>query len=145
MAYYRRPISITWKDPVASSVKGDTFTSEVVNPAYLPGTESLSSGMLMPVGMNHEVQFGGNGIKVSDLAAGAKVQICFDFPTYRYSWDGKITLWNGTQWVTMPTTITKGDDSSATACTVGTANGYYSLLIWYYGPPEPPIRYRLPV
>jgi hypothetical protein len=136
--------SFTWKDPVASSETGVKFSSEVLDPAFLPGTESLASGMLVPVGMNNELQFGGKGIKISGLAAGEKVQICFDFPTYRYSWNGKIAMWNGTKWVTVPTTISKGNDSSASACTVGAGNGYYSLLIWYYGVPEPVYRDRRP-
>jgi hypothetical protein len=139
-----RPSTRTWKDPVASSVKGGTFTSEVVNSAGLPGTESLASGMLVPAGKNDELQFGGNGIKISSLSAGAKVQICFDFPTYQYSWDGKIAMWNGTKWESMPTTITEKDESYTSACTVAAANGYYSLLIWFYGTPEPVATIRPP-
>ena len=131
--------SFTWTDPYVPETSTH-YSSDVVNVANLPGTEVLESGMILPAGFNQELQFGGKGLEISGLAAGKSVEACFDFPTYRYSWNGVIKQWNGTKWVAMPTTITPtADGSTAAACTSKVSNGTYSLLIWYTGPIEPPV------
>jgi hypothetical protein len=138
-AYYVGPTAPTWADPYVPETS-TKYTSDVLTPVDLPGTEIADGGKIYPVGFNHELQFGGNGLEVSGLAAGKKVEACFDFPTYRYSWNGVIKQWNGTKWAALPTTITKTvDGTTATACTPKVGNGIYSLLIWYYGPVEPQV------
>lgn len=132
--------TITWTDPTAStSEKGLTFTSEVLDPWQLPGTLTLGTGQYGPVGFPAgQAQFGGNGLKVTALPEGKTVELCFDFPVYSMSWEGKIYLWNETKWVAMPTTVTPGSDGSPTyACTPKAANGIYALIIGFYGTPQP--------
>jgi hypothetical protein len=129
--------TITWADPYVPETSVQ-YSSSVLGVETLPGTEVLDSGKILPAGFNHEMQFGGKGLEISGRAAGKSVEACFDFPTYRYSWNGVIKQWNGTKWVALPTTITPtADGSTATACTPKVSNGTYSLLIWYYGPIEP--------
>jgi hypothetical protein len=128
--------SITWADPYVFKTTVQ-YNSDVLGAVDLPGTEVLDNGKILPAGFNHEMQFGGNGLEVSGLAAGKSVDVCFDFPTYRYSWNGVIKEWNGTKWVALPTTITSTNESSSSlACTTKVKNGTYALLIWYYGPIE---------
>ena len=134
-AYYIAP-STTWADPYVPETS-TKYTSDVLAVVDLPGTEVMDSGKILPVGFNHELQFGGKGLEVSGLAAGKTVEACFDFPTHRYSWNGVIKQWNGTKWVALSTTITPSvDGTTSTACTPKVGNGIYSLLIWYYGPIE---------
>lgn len=129
-------------DPTAvPNVTGASMTAEVLDVSVLPGTLQLNSGVYGPVGFKAgDVQFGGSGLKVSGLTGGNKATVCFAFPSYRYKWDGKIEEWNGTKWVSLVTTFTKdGDGIVNWACTSAAGNGTYSLIIWYYGPAEPPV------
>jgi hypothetical protein len=124
-----------WSDPVASSSdKGVSFTSVVVSPWQLPGTTTLSSGVAVPVGFpKGELQFGGKGIQISGIAEHKSIQVCFDFPTYNNSWKGKIYEWNGIKWVPVTTTILAPAESNPSACTSSAKNGFYALIIGYFG------------
>jgi hypothetical protein len=128
-------------DPTAApAAAGATLTSQVLPLPVLLGTHLLDSGKYEPVGYKTgEVQFGGSGLKVSGLTGAEKAKVCFAFPSYRYKWDGKVNQWNGTKWVPLLTTFTKDVDGVVDwACTSAGGNGTYSLIIWYYGPPEAP-------
>jgi hypothetical protein len=140
--YARRPtpVSIAWTDPfVVTTDKSVTFTSDVLTPWQLPGTQTLKTGQYVPVGFPiGEAQFGGNGLQVSDLPDGRLVTLCFDFPVYANSWHGTIYEWSGTKWVAMPTTLIQATDSTpAYACTFTAGNGIYALIIGFYGTPQP--------
>jgi hypothetical protein len=118
------------------------MTSEVLGQAVLPGTVSLSSGKLSPLGFTKGfVQYGGPGLKVMGLVKPATAMVCFPFRGYNFNWVGKIYQWNGTAWTAVVTSFPKdGDGVVNWACTKGAGNGIYSLIIWYTGPAEPIIR-----
>lgn len=130
----------TWTDPVAFVAdKGVTFTADVKDPSAMPGTVNNDGGMIFPVGFTStQGQFGGKGILISDLTAGKFVDICFNFPVYRYSWAGTIYSWTGTKWVAMPTTIVedKVDETNTKACTKGVGDGVYALIMHFWGTPQ---------
>jgi hypothetical protein len=139
------PVKIVWTDPAAStSEKGATFSQDVLDPWQLPGTQTLASGLYVPVGFPlNEAQFGGNGLQVSALPDGKMVKICFNFPVYENSWAGTIYMWSETKWVAMPTTITPATEGTSTyACTPSAGNGTYALIIGFYGTPQPMERLR---
>ena len=131
----------TWTDPTATSMdKAVMFNSDILNPAQLPGTQMLGSGMYVPVGIpTPQSQFGGNGLVVSGLPDGKTVQICFSFPSYVFSWAGQVHKWSGTEWLPMPTTIipATAEAYNTQACTYGAGNGTYALIIGFYGTPQP--------
>ena len=132
-----------WQDPAGNTDPAlILYTSAVVSPWQLPGTETTDKQLTVPVGFPiNQIQFGGNALKVSDLAEGKTVEICFDFPVYRYDWSGDIYFWDGSEWVKQATTLTSTDGSTQ-ACAKVSANGYYSLLIEFWGTPEPVILPR---
>jgi len=130
----------TWSDPtLTSNIKNETYSSEILDQWQFPGSETLSSGMFFPVGFHDELQFGGKGIQVSGLTGGNTVEVCFAFPSSINSWTGKIYEWNGSKWVSITSTLTPAtsDVPGATVCSPKVGNGTYSLLVYYYGTPEP--------
>jgi hypothetical protein len=119
-------------DPVVTPVSGDmVFTSELVSTASLPGVTSMSSGMLVPVGFPAgEKQFEGDAVKVSGFDSG-KATACFATTGTSVGWGGQVGMWNGTQWVLLPTTITSPAESSFSwACASITNSGIYAFIRW---------------
>jgi hypothetical protein len=119
-----------WGDPTVSS-----GTGVVVSPDKLPGTQATQSGMVLPAGYGTNGQFGGSGITVNGAPSSNNTKLCFAFPTYRYGWEGTITKWNGSRWVTVKNDLVapSGDSSSYQVCTNSAGNGTYSLIINYTG------------
>lgn len=123
-------------DPVVTPVSGDMeFTTEVISIASLPGTTELESLMLVPVGFPlGEAQYEGNGVHVMDLDGG-KASACFAVSGMKYGWGGKVGLWNGTKWVLLPTTITKGEeDLNSLACATVSGHGIYAFIKYVTDP-----------
>jgi hypothetical protein len=136
-------VSSTLPDPKAlPSVEDAAFTSKVIGFPDLPGTLLLDNGKFSPVGYTAgDAQFGSAGLKVSGLAKGVTVTACFPFPGYRFKWTGVVSQWNGTKWSKLVTYFpADADGVSDWACATGLSGGTYSLIIWYYGPPEPAIN-----
>jgi hypothetical protein len=120
------------------------MSTEVLGQAVLPGTISLSSGKLSPLGFTEGFfQYGGPGLKVMGLVKPVTATVCFPFRGYNFKWVGKIYQWNGMAWAAVATSFPKdGDGVVNWACTKGAGNGIYSLIIWYSGPIEPPFRLK---
>lgn len=119
-------------DPVVTPVSGDMeFTTTVVPIAGLPGVAELAGGMLVPVGFPAgEAQFGSNGVRVTDFASG-KAAACFSITGVEVGWGGKVGMWDGTEWVLLPTTITSYAESLvSSACATITSNGTYTFIRW---------------
>jgi hypothetical protein len=131
--------TIVWQDPTGTTDSAlIPYTAEVLDTWKIPGTEINGKQLTVPLGYAvNEIQFGGKALKVSDLASGKSINVCFDFPLYRYDWSGEIYMWDGTEWMKQVTTITT--DNPTQACTRVYANGYYALLIQFWGTPEPPL------
>ena len=130
---------IVWQDPTATTDSSlIPYTAAVVDTWQLPaGIETTGKQLTVPVGFPaDQIQFGGKALKVNDLAEGKTITICFDFPVYRYDWSGAVYMWDGSEWVKQATTLTSTDGSTQ-ACAKVSANGYYSLLIEFWGTPEP--------
>jgi len=82
---------ITW-------VSGDeTYTSNTISVVNLPGTTTIKSGMIVPVGFtnNGEKQFEGEGYQISSFDSG-KLIACFPFRAFNRGWNGKVAEWTGT-------------------------------------------------
>ena len=127
-------------DPYAvPSIEGAAFTSQVVNTPDLPGVVLLGSGQYSPTGYKEgDAQIGGAGLTLSGLGKGVTSQVCFPFRNYNYQWTGVISQWNGTKWVKMATYFpVDADGVTNWACAKGASNGTFTLITWYYGPPEP--------
>jgi hypothetical protein len=120
------------QDPTATG--NASFTSTVLGQWQLPGSEMNSKEMYLPTGFDGQAQFGGKGIEIDGLTQANTVDVCFSFPTYKYSWTGKIYEWKDTQWVSKSTNIYTTSYNGAThACTANVGNGIYSFVIWYTG------------
>jgi len=134
---------IVWQDPTATTDSSlIPYTAAVVDTWQLPaGIETTDKQLTVPLGFPaDQIQFGGKALKVSDLAEGKTVEICFDFPVYRYDWSGSVYMWDGSEWVKQATTIVNTDGATQ-ACAKVSANGTYALLIQFWGTPEPPVVY----
>jgi hypothetical protein len=133
------PNPIVWQDPEGTTDSALVpYSAEVVDTWQLPaGIETTGKQLTVPLGFPaDQIQFGGKALKVSDLAEGKTITICFDFPVYRYDWSGSVYMWNGSEWVKQATTVTTTDGSTQ-ACAKVSANGYYALLIQFWGTPVP--------
>jgi len=132
---------IVWQDPTATTDSSlIPYTAAVVDTWQLPaGIETTGKQLTVPLGFPaDQIQFGGKALKVGDLAEGKTITICFDFPVYRYDWSGAVYMWDGSEWVKQATTVTTTDGSTQ-ACAKVSANGYYALLIQFWGTPVPPV------
>jgi len=120
-------------NPWVSPVSGDMeFTATVVPIDRLPGVVELANQKLAPAGFPEgEVQFGGNGVRVTDFDAG-KATVCFSLGALevKQGWGGKVGMWDGTKWGLLPTTIaTPGEEASTTSACAGiTVNGTYAFI-----------------
>ena len=124
-------------DPVVTPVSGDMeFTTEVIQPAYLPGTEEVGQ-KFVPVGFPAgEAQYGGNGVIIKGFDSG-KATVCYTIRSIviGQGWGGKFGSWNGTKWVLLPTTITTPTDSAySTACATVTGSGTYAFIKFVVDP-----------
>jgi len=144
LAYWVPPSNpVVWQDPEGTTDPSlIPYSAEVVDTWQLPaGIETTDKQLTIPVGFPaDQIQFGGKALKVGDLAEGKTVTVCFDFPVYRYDWSVSVYMWDGSEWVKQATTITTTDGSTQ-ACAKVSANGYYALLIQFWGTPEPPVVY----
>jgi hypothetical protein len=124
--------------PVVTSLTGaGTFTTALVSPADLPGTVVNSAGIVLPAGFNEgEVQFSGDGIKVSGLNGSAT--LCMPLADFQYGWHGSVYQWLSGKWTALPTTTTElAESSAASACAVIYSDGTYALLVSYKEPARP--------
>ena len=123
--------------PGVSWVSGDkTFTVDPVEVVSLPGTTTLSNGMLVPSGFAilGEKQFEGVGIKVSGFDSG-KLNACFPITAVTQGWSGKVGHWDGTKWELLSTTIATSKESTySLACASLSHNGVYALIKWVSDP-----------
>lgn len=124
-------------DPVVTPVSGDIeFTTEVIQPAFLPGAEEVGQKFVpfgFPAG---EAQFGGNGVAIKGFDSG-KATVCYAMRSIEIGqgWGGKFGSWNGTKWVLLPTTITTPTDSAySTACATVTGSGTYAFIKFVVDP-----------
>jgi hypothetical protein len=117
---------------VTSSDSSVTFTSTLLQPWQLPGTEVIGQ-KYFPVGFGDQAQFSSQSIEVDGLKSGKSVQVCFAIPNYTSFWRGKIYTWDGTKWAATETITNPGSGESphAYACTVKAGNGIYSLFLGY--------------
>jgi hypothetical protein len=130
---------VVWQDPEGTTDPALVpYSAEVVDTWQLPaGIETTDKQLTVPLGFPaDQIQFGGKALKVGELAEGKTVTVCFDFPVYRYDWSGSVYMWDGSEWVKQATTIATTDGSTQ-ACAKVTANGYYALLIQFWGTPVP--------
>lgn len=119
-------------DPVVTPVSGDTeFTTEVVPVPALPGSVVLANQMFVPVGFPEgEAQFDGAGVKVLGLDTG-KAVACFSLSALelKQGWGGKVGVWDGANWVLLPTDFVANAESPTTlACASVTGNGTYAFI-----------------
>ncbi len=126
--------AVTWDDPVVTSIKGDgDFTVTMIDPFTLPfGTVKTNQGLVVPVSpVPGEQQFASKAVVIKGIESG-EASICYSLPTYRYGWRGGIYQWNGSAWITLPSTLTEGTEGgAATICSTLTADGTYAFLINY--------------
>lgn len=120
-------------DPVVTPVSGDLeFTTGVVTVPNLPGTLLLPSQMYGPVGFPiGEAQFYENGIRVTGMEFG-KAVACFTIANtfLQKGWKGAVGVWNGTNWVTLSTTLTTGEELPYTmACAPISGDGTYAFIM----------------
>lgn len=120
-------------DPWVTPVSGDLeFNAEVIPLASLPGTIELGNQMLVPAGFPEgEVQFGGNGVRVTGFDGG-KATLCYTLTAKEVAvgWGGKFGSWDGSKWTLLPTTIAPvpEEGSTTSACATITGNGTYAFI-----------------
>jgi hypothetical protein len=120
-------------DPWVTPVSGDLeFNTTIVPLSSLPGTIELSSQMLVPAGFAEgEVQFGGNGVRITGFDGG-KATICYSLTASEvaYGWGGKVGSWDGAKWALLPTSIAPvpEEGSATSACATIYGNGTYTFI-----------------
>jgi hypothetical protein len=124
-------------DPVVTPVSGDMeFSTDVIQPAFLPGAVEVGQ-KFVPVGFpSGEAQFGGNGVTIKGFDSG-KATICYTMRSIEIGqgWGGKFGIWNATKWVLLPTTITTPTDSAySTACAIVTGSGTFAFIKYVVDP-----------
>lgn len=127
------PAANTPAGPTATAVSGDMdFTVSVVAPSTLSGAVVAPEQPVYPVGYaDGSLQFIGKALILSDFNGGA-VSVCFPFSEYDFGWRGAVYGWSGSQWQSISTTFTEGEEGVATkACATVYGNGTYALLAYY--------------
>lgn len=124
-----------------SWISGDkTFSADAIEIVNLPGTTTLSSGLIVPAGFTiaGEKQFEGSGIQVSGFESG-KLKACFPISGIVDGWGGKVGRWNGSKWDLLATTIsTPAESAISWGCATISQNGTYALLKWVVDPTKLP-------
>lgn len=119
-------------DPVVTWIDGDNeFTATMLSTVQLPGTSGADAYLPLGDWPEGEKLFGDKGVALSGFSYGS-VSICFPVFTANMGWSYAVGVFDGSQWNTLPTSITKQEETpNSWACSTVYANGTYALLKWW--------------